>query len=57
MLCFSIKFIHAYLQYVCTMSVKFGKDTLKAVIGLNFTNYMYAPLQFIQYDVMVEHWL
>ena len=23
MLCFSIKFIHAYLQYVCNMSVKF----------------------------------
>ena len=23
---------------------------MKAVVGLNYTNYMYAPLQFIQYD-------
>ena len=48
----SIKFIHAILQFVCNISVNYLKDTLKAVIGVNFTKY--ALLQFIQYNALVE---
>ena len=44
---FSITFLHAYLQYVCNITVKYWKDSLKAVIGVYFTKY--ALLQFIQY--------
>ena len=31
--------LHAHLQYVCNMSAKYWKETLKALGGVDFTKY------------------
>ena len=36
---FSIIIIHAHLQYVWNMSAKYWKEILKALGGVDFTNY------------------
>ena len=35
--CFSIKLLHAHLQYVCNISAKCWKDSVKALRGVDFT--------------------
>ena len=37
--CFSIKFLHAYLQYVCNVSTKCWKDPIKGLSAADFTKY------------------
>ena len=41
MIFFSIKHLHAHLQYVCNTPAKHLKDTLKA-LGVDFTKYTLA---------------
>ena len=36
---FSIIILHAHLQYVCNMSAKYWKETLKALGGVDFIKY------------------
>ena len=37
---FSIKLLHAHLQYVCNISAKHWKDPMKALRGVDFTKYV-----------------
>ena len=36
---FSIKILHAHLQYVCKIPAKYKKDSLKSLGEVDFTNY------------------
>ena len=46
-----IKLLHAHLQYVCNISAKYLKDTLKALGGVDFTKYKLLPIsQYVQWS-------
>ena len=36
---FSIKLLHAHLQYICNIPAKYQKDTLSTLGGIDFTRY------------------
>ena len=44
---FSIKLLHAYLQYVCNISTKCWKDPMKALRGVGFTKYALSSIIYL----------
>ena len=48
---FGIKLLHAYLQYVCNIHVKYQMNILKALGGVDFTKYALLPIsQYVQWS-------
>ena len=44
-----IKLLHAHLQYVCNIPVKYQMNILKALGGVDFTKYELLPIsQYVQ---------
>ena len=43
---FTIKFLHAHSQYVCNISTKYLKNTVKALGGVDYLKY--ALLEILQ---------
>ena len=41
---FSIKLLHAHLQYVCNIPAKYQMNILKALGGVDFTKYALLPI-------------
>ena len=41
---FCMKLIHAHLQYVCNIPVKYQMNILKALGGVDFTKYALLPV-------------
>ena len=41
---FSIKLLHAHLQYVCNIPAKYQMNILKALGGVDFTKYVLLPI-------------
>ena len=46
-----IKLLHAHLQYVCNIPAKYQMNILKALGGVDFTQYALSPIsQYVQWS-------